>query len=104
MTPTTSPAAPAADAALAASGGADAAAPAISLAALARGAEAVVAVVDGDDELGRRLCAVGFWPGVRVRCLHRAFGGDPLLFRLHGYRLALRRAEADRVRVVEPRG
>lgn len=75
----------------------------VSLAALGRGGDAVVVAVDGDDDLGRRLAAVGFWPGVRVRCMHRAFGGDPLLFRLHGYRLALRRDEADRVRVVESR-
>ena len=70
-----------------------------SLAELGRGATAVVAGVAGDDDLTRRLVAMGFWPGVQVQCLRRALFGDPLLFRLHGYRLALRRVEADRVAV-----
>lgn len=60
----------------------------------------VVVGVDGDDALAQRLDAAGLWPGVRVQKIGKAPFGDPLLFRLHGYRLALRRAEAARVRVV----
>ncbi|MBX3461737.1 MAG: ferrous iron transport protein A [Planctomycetes bacterium] len=55
--------------------------------------------VDGDDPLARRLQAAGVWPGAAIELLTRAPFGDPLLFRLHGYRLALRRSEALRVRV-----
>lgn len=58
-----------------------------------------VADVGGDDALTRRLAAAGVWPGARIECIARAPFGDPLLFRLHGYRLALRRSEADRVLV-----
>ncbi|MFK7742018.1 MAG: ferrous iron transport protein A, partial [Planctomycetota bacterium] len=43
------------------------------------------------------LRSVGLWPGVVVERLASAPFGGPLLFRLHGYRLALRREEAQRV-------
>jgi len=58
----------------------------------------VVAVL-GDDALARRLGDMGLLPGTMVELLARAPLGDPLLFRLRGYRLALRRDEAARVRV-----
>lgn len=76
------------------------AAPPLTLAAARRNHVYVVAAVDGDDALADRLDAVGLWPGVRVEKIGKAPFGDPLLFRLHGYRLALRRSEAERVRVV----
>lgn len=60
---------------------------------------AIVLRVDGDDELARRLAAVGFWPGARVERITSAPFGDPILFFVHGYRVALRRSEAERVRV-----
>jgi len=53
----------------------------------------------GDDALARRLGDMGLLPGTTVELLARAPLGDPLLFRLRGYRLALRRDEAARVRV-----
>lgn len=58
-----------------------------------------VVLVTGDDALARRLAAAGLWPGARLERIASAPFGDPLLFRLHGYRLALRRTEADRVEV-----
>lgn len=59
-----------------------------------------VLAVDGDDPLSRRLLDQGLWPGTEVEVLTRAPFGDPILFRLRGYRLALRRDEALRVRTV----
>ncbi|MEC7583414.1 MAG: FeoA domain-containing protein [Planctomycetota bacterium] len=53
--------------------------------------------IEGDDALARRLFAQGLWPGTRVRLVTKALGGDPLLFHLQGFRLALRREEALRV-------
>jgi Fe2+ transport system protein FeoA len=61
----------------------------------------VVVAVHGDDQLARRLIASGLWVGARFERLGQAPFGDPLLFRLHGFRLALRAREAARVRVVE---
>jgi ferrous iron transport protein B len=62
----------------------------------------VVASVDGGDALAQRLEDQGLWAGVEVRrSAHAPFGG-PILFLLHGYRLALRVDEAQRVRL-QPR-
>lgn len=60
-----------------------------------------VHAVDGHDALARHLVAAGLWPGSLIEPLARAVFGGPLLFRLHGFRLALRYDEASRVRVVE---
>jgi Fe2+ transport system protein FeoA len=60
----------------------------------------------GDDALAQRLRASGLWDGSLVELVCRAPFGGPLLFKLHGFRLALRRTEAERVQVtrVEDRG
>jgi len=60
-----------------------------------------VVAVAGDDALARRLLASGLWAGAGIERLGQAPFGDPLLFRLHGFRLALRASEAARVSVVE---
>lgn len=57
-----------------------------------------VLAVDGDDALARRLSDLGLWPGTEVELMRRAPFGGPMVFWLRGYRLALRRAEAVRVR------
>ncbi len=59
----------------------------------------VVAAVRGDDALAERLRASGVWAGAPIERLAAAPFGGPLLFRVHGYRLALRRSEAVRVDV-----
>lgn len=56
-----------------------------------------VVAVDGDDAISDRLATCGLWAGVELECLARAPFGGPMLFRIHGYRLALRRSEAARV-------
>ena len=71
------------------------------LTATVRGRRYIVVAVDGDDTLARRLVASGLWPGALFERLGQAPFGDPLLVRLHGYRLALRAREAARVRVAE---
>ena len=71
-----------------------------TVADLRRGESGVVAVVVGGDALAQRLVDQGLWPGIEVELVTRAPGGDPVLVRLHGYRLALRRDEAARVQLV----
>ena len=66
---------------------------------LQAGQVATVVGVDGGDLLAQRLGDHGLWQGAEVRLMRRAPLGDPLLFWLHGLRLALRRDEARRVRV-----
>lgn len=66
-----------------------------------KGATVQVVRVQGDDPIARRLVDLGFRPGTTVQVERVAPFGDPVQYRLHGYRLALRRAEARRV-VVSP--
>ncbi len=53
--------------------------------------------IDGDDAISKRLADLGFWPGTKVSVGRRSPFGDPVVYHLRGYRLALRRAEAARV-------
>ncbi|MEM7199844.1 MAG: FeoA family protein [Planctomycetota bacterium] len=66
----------------------------VTLDDLSPGARAVVTAVTGGDGVGKRLGDLGFWPGAAVEVGRRAPFGDPTEYALHGYRLALRRAEA----------
>ncbi len=60
-----------------------------------------VQTIEGDDAVAQRLVASGLWVGAVVERIAHAPFGDPLLFRVHGFRLALRLSEAARVLVVE---
>ena len=64
---------------------------------LAIGKSARVARVVGGDEVSRRLMEMGITPGVEIRHLATAPLGDPLEFEIRGYRLSLRRIEAQHI-------
>ena len=64
---------------------------------LAIGQSARVARVASADDVGRRLLEMGITPGIELRCLGAAPLGDPLEFEVRGYRLSLRRSEAQRI-------
>lgn len=69
------------------------------LADLAVGQQARVVRVTEADEISLRLLEMGLTPGVVVKCLGRAPLGDPLEFEVRGYRLSVRKSEAERVEV-----
>lgn len=54
-----------------------------------------------DHGLEARLEHVGFLPGTVVRVERRAPWGDPTVYELRGFRLALRRESAELIDVVE---
>ncbi|MDF1488140.1 FeoA family protein [Tessaracoccus caeni] len=54
---------------------------------------------DGDDAVSRRLFNLGFAPGLEVALLRRAPLRDPLMFRVDGCEIVLRRREARRILV-----
>ena len=58
----------------------------------------VVRIAEADD-VSRRLLEMGVTPGVEIRRLGAAPLGDPLEFELRGYRLSLRRKEAEHVEI-----
>ena len=70
-----------------------------TLAQLGDGQSARVEQVDGEDTISLRLLEMGLTPGCEVQFVGRAPLGDPLEFSLRGYRLSLRKNEAERVRV-----
>jgi len=51
----------------------------------------------GVGDISRRLLEMGVTPGVEIRCLGAAPLGDPLEFELRGYRLSLRKSEAQQI-------
>jgi ferrous iron transport protein A len=77
-----------------------------SLADLPRGACAIVqsvgaAMLAEDTDLVRRLIEIGFVPGEKVRVIaHGVPGREPVAVRLGGTTFALRRFEAEYIRVV----
>jgi len=64
---------------------------------------AIVEVSAADDPAGaRRLFDLGFVPGAEVRMVRRAPLADPVVFRVAGYDIALRREQARWVSVSAP--
>jgi ferrous iron transport protein A len=66
------------------------------------GGTARIRRLSGSPELRERLAELGLTPGQEVRMLRRAPLGDPLEVLVRGYRIAVRRDEAEAVEV-EPR-
>lgn len=58
----------------------------------------VIRVV-GTDDVSRRILEMGVTPGVEIRRLGAAPLGDPLEFELRGYRLSLRKSEAQHIEI-----
>ena len=52
---------------------------------------------EGDSALSRRLFALGFVPGTELFCERLSPFGSPMLVSLRGFRIALRRAEGERI-------
>ncbi len=78
--------------------------PMIPLASLAPGARAVVARVETDSAIGRRLLDLGFVPSTPVRVVRNAPLGDPVSYELRGTRICLRRSESMRIWVEATNG
>jgi ferrous iron transport protein A len=68
-----------------------------TLAELPLGQTATVKSIEGCDEIAVRLMEMGLTPGVEVKLIGSALLGDPLELEIRGYRLSLRKTEAQRV-------
>ena len=66
---------------------------------LSVGEHARVSKINGSDQISQRLMEMGLTPGVDVSVIGTAPLGDPLELELRGYRLGVRRSEAERVEV-----
>ncbi len=79
----------------------------LRLSELEPGRDATVDWVEGTRPEDLRLAELGLLPDTPIKAVRRAPLGDPTEFELRGYRLCLRRREAERVRVRlngKPRG
>jgi ferrous iron transport protein A len=72
---------------------------ATTLADMAVGQQAEVTGIDGTDSISLRLLEMGLTPGVMLHVIGTAPLGDPLEIDVRGYRLSVRRSEAERVAV-----
>lgn len=71
---------------------------AISMGELKKGQVGRIISVEGDH--AQRLMEMGFLEGTRIELLHEApWSGDPIAINIRGSLIALRRTEADAVRV-----
>ena len=66
---------------------------------LASGERAVIATLDCEPSIARRLMELGLVPGTDVQMIRRAPLGDPLEVAVRGVHLSLRRSEASRINV-----
>ena len=71
----------------------------VTLDTLQEGERARIVDVVGDDAISVRLMEMGLVEGEEVELVGFAPLGDPIEFRIRGYRLSLRSTEARRVQV-----
>lgn len=71
------------------------------LSQLRPGARATVTDLRAEDGIRRRLQDLGLVTGCRVDCVERSPLGDPVAYRICGAVVALRRKDAQAVRITE---
>lgn len=73
----------------------------LSAATLQVGESGVVEDVEGTDATALRLLEMGLVSGTAITLIKKAPTGDPLQFRIRGFHLSLRRAEAAQILIAE---
>ena len=74
----------------------------VPLSSLTVGASAVIVAYPQSGPAFLRLREMGLLPGTPIALLRRAPLGDPIEIKVRGYRLTLRKTEADHVMVSTP--
>lgn len=69
------------------------------LAELKIGSRGRVSKIEGQDDVSLRLLEMGLTPGVEFTLIGTAPLGDPLEVAVRGYRLSVRKSEAQRVEI-----
>ena len=71
-----------------------------TLSYLQPGQEAIITKVKGYGAFRKRITEMGFVPGTAVKIIKKAPLGDPMELELMGYRISLRKREADLIEIV----
>jgi ferrous iron transport protein A len=74
----------------------------LTLTDLRQGDDAILVRIDLHVDEARRLMELGFLPGGRIQVSRSAPGGDPMVFRVDGSEIALRRETAVKISVRRP--
>lgn len=64
------------------------------------GEKAVIESVDNSHPSFRRIIEIGFTPGQEIELVNKSFFNDPLAFSIRGTMIAIRRNEAESIRVL----
>lgn len=73
----------------------------MTVAQLKKNQKAVIVDINGDERLKKRLMALGCLEGTELKVVNKAPLGDPLVIRLRGFELALRKKDASNIKVSE---
>ncbi len=65
------------------------------------GASAIITSVGGSGALRQHFLDMGVIPGAEIKLMKLAPMGDPMEFRIHGYELTLRVADADKIEITD---
>ena len=71
----------------------------LTLSQIPKGTTARIVDIVGEDAIAIRLMEMGLIEGESIVYIDAAPFGDPLEFAIRGYRLSLRKTEADRIHV-----
>jgi len=63
------------------------------------GQKATITAIGGQGPFAQRLMALGILEGAEIAMTRKAIGGDPVEIELMGYRLSLRREEAQKIEI-----
>lgn len=72
------------------------------LSELSTGGRGVIVRVQGEGAFRKRIAEMGFVKGQQVKVIKNAPMKDPVEYEIMGYKVSLRRSEADRIEVVSP--
>lgn len=64
------------------------------------GEKAIIDNIDVSHPSSRRIMEIGFTPGQEIELINKSIFNDPLAFSLRGTMIAIRRNEADSIRLL----
>lgn len=73
----------------------------MSICDLEPGNKGTIHSITGDEKLMKRLMALGCTQGTEIEFKTTAPFGDPLIFNLRGFNLAIRKKDANNIRIME---
>ena len=64
------------------------------------GEKAIIESIDNNHPSFRRIIEIGFTPGQEIEMVNKSFFNDPIAFSLRGTMIAIRRNEAESIKIL----